>query len=103
MGVEEAAGSQIQDLGLGQLGVEGEVEVVEGLARFEGGAREAQLKLLGLAALHLVGQQAVKELGGADVVVSGLPEPQVQRLEDAGEAQLLENGDQIVEGSHVSS
>ena len=53
-----SARGQVNDLGLGHLGVEEKVEVLEGLVRFERGAAQTLLELLALAPLDLVVEHA---------------------------------------------
>ena len=54
MRVDEGGGGQVDDVGLGNLGVEGEVEVLDGLGVFELRAAQPQLELLGVAPFDLV-------------------------------------------------
>ena len=79
--LDEVASGEVDDLGLGDLGVEGPVEVLEALAGLEARAAQAQLELLGLAALDLVAAQAEEELGVAEVVVDGFFGAQVEGLQ----------------------
>ena len=87
---------------LGDLRVEGEVEVLEGLAVLEAGAAQAELELLGVAPFDLVGQQPEEELAMREVVVDGLARAQLEGLQHAGQAQLLEERDQFVSWVHRS-
>ncbi len=101
--VEESAGGHVENLGLGERGVEAEVEVIQGLQAVEGGAAEAELELLAFAPLHLVDKQPVEELDVADVTVSGLAEPEIQALQNAGEPELFQHGDKVVSGVQARS
>ncbi len=86
LALHEGAGGELEDLGLRDRGVEGEVEVLDGLGVLEVGAADALHELLCLAPLHLVGEQPVEEFGEGEVVVSGLLGAELERLQDAGEA-----------------
>ncbi len=101
--LDEGAGREFEDLGLGDRGIEGEVEVLDGLRVLEVRAPDALHELLRLAPLHLVGEQPVEEFREGEVVVDGLLGAQLERLQDAGEAQLLEHRDEIVSCAHGSS
>jgi hypothetical protein len=57
--LDEATRREVDDLGLGDGRIEGEVEVLEAGVVVEAGAAQPTLELLGLAALDLVGQDAI--------------------------------------------
>jgi hypothetical protein len=80
------AGRQRDDLGLGHLRVEVEVEVLERSCMLEARASQAQLELLAVAALDLVAEQAIEKLAVREVVVDGLAHAQLERLQDTREA-----------------
>ncbi|QDE71504.1 hypothetical protein BHS05_33325 [Myxococcus xanthus] len=101
--LQEGAGAQFQHLGLGDAGVEVEVEVLEGAGVLEGGTAHALGELLGVATFHLVAQQAVEEFGVGEVVVHGLLGAHLEGLEGAGQAQLLEYGNQLVSGTQFQT
>ena len=69
----------------------------------EARAPQTLVELLGVASLDLVGEQAVEELGVGEVVVDGLAGAQLEALQDAGEAELLEQREDLVsEAQRVS-
>ena len=86
MTLDEGAGREVDDLRLGDGGVEEEVEVLEGAIALEAGAAEALVELPAVAAFGLVVEQAIEELAVADAVVDGLAGAQVERLEHARQA-----------------
>ena len=67
------------------------------------GASQPAVDLLGVAAIDLVGQHAQQKLGVHEIVIDGLAQSHVEGLEDAGQAQLLEDRDQFVSGVHRCS
>ena len=77
----EAAGGEVADLGGGDLGVEGEVELGQGLDLVEVSAVDAGLERAALAAAHLVLQHQLQELEVAELLVVGLLHAQLQRLQ----------------------
>src|SRR5437867_4631126 len=95
---DEGAGGELQDLGLRDRRVEGEVEVLDGLRVLEARAAEAHVELLRLAAFHLVGEEPVEEFARRERVVGGLADAEIEGLEDTREAELLEDGDELVSG-----
>jgi hypothetical protein len=94
------AGRDVDDLSLGELGVELEVEVLERANLLEAGASDTLLDLLGVATVDLVLQQTHEELEVGHIVLDSLSLPEVERLEKAAEAQLLEEGLEVVKQSH---
>lgn len=66
-------------------------------------ALDAGLELLAVAAFHLVVEQAVEELQEGKAVVDGLVAAKLQGLPHPGQAQLLEDGYQVVTGSQGAS
>jgi hypothetical protein len=97
---DEVAGREVDDPVLGDLRVEVEVEALEGLAALEVGPAQPRGHLLAVAALDLVVQEPVQEFLEGEAVVDGLSPAQIEGFEDARQAQLLENGDQIFSGVH---
>lgn len=90
---DEGPRGKVEDLGLGDLGVE--VEVFEPLSVVEAHSAQAHVELLGVTPLDLVGHQAQQELGVRQTVVIGLPGAQLERAQHAGHAQLLQDGDEL--------
>jgi hypothetical protein len=56
----------------------------------EARAADARLELLGIAALDLIGEQAIQELAMRQVVLDGLPCAQLEGLQYTRESQFLE-------------
>lgn len=100
LAVDEGAGGEVDDAGLGELRAVGEVEALEGGLTVELGAAQAQTQLLAVAALDLVHEEAQEELVEGEVVVDGLATADVEGLEQAGEAQFLEDGHELIGGCH---
>ena len=100
--VEVAPGGQIVDQGAIELGQALEVELLERLAGAEGGAAQAQGELLLLAAGDLVLDEQGEELGVGELGVDGLAVARLQRIEDAGQAQLLEMRGELGNGVHAA-
>ena len=86
---DEVAGRQVDELVLGDLRIEVEVEAVERLAALEVGAAQTGGHLLAVAALDLVVEQAVQEFIERQAVVDGLTPAQIQGIEDAGQTQIF--------------
>ncbi len=82
--LDEQAGAEVEDLGLVELGVEAEVEALEGLGGIEGGPAQAQPELALDAALDFILQQDGEELHEGGLLLDGLAIADVERLEDAG-------------------
>jgi hypothetical protein len=69
---DEVAGGEVDDLGLRDVRVEGEVELLERLVRLEGRAPQPEIELLLIASLDLVLQRPVQELRVGQAVLHGL-------------------------------
>ena len=87
---EIAAGGQIVDQCAIELRQALEVELIERLAGAKGGAAKAQGELLLLAPGDFVLDQQGEELGVGEFGIDGLAVTGLERIEDAGQAQLLE-------------
>lgn len=77
-----------------------DLPVPQRLAGTEGGAAQAQGELLLLAAGDLVLDQQGEELGVGEFSVEGLAVTRLERIEDAGQAQLLEVRDELGKRIH---
>ena len=95
LALDEAAGGEIADLGCGDLGVEGEVEVGERPLFFEARAPDAIREGLVGAALDLVLEHQLQELEVPELLLVRLIEPQLERLEHPAELEALEAGLQL--------
>jgi len=69
------------------------------LGVLEAGASEPHVEPVRLAAVHFVGEQPVEECARGERVVGGLADAEIEGLEYAGEAALLEDGDEVGSGS----
>ena len=87
MALDELAGGEIDDLRLVELGIEAQVEALEGLGGVEGGAPQAQPELALGAAFDLVLQEQGEELDEGGLLLDGLAIADLEGLEDAGQAQ----------------
>ena len=85
MAVDELAGGEIEDLGLVELGIEAEVEALQGLGRIEGSATQAQAQLALGAPFDLVVHEHGEEVDEGGLLLDGLAIADVERLEDAGQ------------------
>ena len=85
-----AAGGQVVDQRAIELRQALEVELLERLGGAEGGAAQPQGELLLLAPGDLVLDQQGEELGVGELGLDGLAVAGLERIEDAGQAQLLE-------------
>jgi hypothetical protein len=94
-GVEPAQRGEVADLGGGQLGAGGEVELLHGGLLLEAGAAEAALHGHGLAAGEFVVAQDLEELQVAELAGAGLGKAGVQGVEHAGK---LQGAEALVEG-----
>ena len=101
--VDKCTGGQVEDFGFGYLGIEGEIEILERLGMVEAGATESEVELFRLTAVYFVGQKPQKKLGRREVVVASLPHAQLERLQDSGQAQFFEDGNQFISWVHHSS
>nr|WP_281784100.1 hypothetical protein [Sinimarinibacterium flocculans] len=98
--VEIAPGGQILDQRAVEPGQPGEVELLDGFLRAEGRTAQPGLQLLLLAAGDFVGDQQREKLGVSELAVDGLAITGFQRVEDAGQAQLLEMRGELGNGIH---
>jgi hypothetical protein len=87
---------------LGEVGIELEVEVLQGAKLLEAGASNPLLDLVAVAAIDLVLEQAQEELGVGQAILGCLMLSKVERFEKAAETQLLEEGQEVVKQSHGS-
>src|SRR4029453_10926788 len=88
---DEGAGGELEELGLRDRRGGGEVEVLEGLGAREARAPESEVELLRFAAFDLVGEEPIEEFARRERVVGGLADAEIEGLEHAGEAELLED------------
>ena len=102
MARDELAGGEIEDLGLVELGIEAEVEALEGLGGIERGATQAQTELALGAALDFVVQQHGEELNEGGLLLDGLAIADVERLEDAGQPEGAEHRGELMGQFHAS-
>jgi hypothetical protein len=79
--LDEAPGGQVDDLGPGDGGIEGEVEALERLLEIETGTPEPQGQLLLGPAFDLVFEQALEEVAKRELLVDRLAGPELERLE----------------------
>jgi hypothetical protein len=86
----EAAGGQILDECLVELGDEAEVELFDGLVGAEAGAAHAHVELFLLAAGDLVLDEQREEVGVGEFRLDSLLVAGFQRIEDAGESKLFQ-------------
>src|SRR5262245_32650240 len=70
------------------------------LGGLEAGPSEPHVEPGRLAAVHFGGEQPVEECARGERVVGGLADAEVEGSEYAGEAELLEDGDEVVSGRH---
>ena len=84
-GLDEPAGGQVADLGDGELGVEGEVEVLQGGRLFEAGATDAAAQRASLAAGDLVLAEDLEELQVAQLAGAGLGQASTVIVRPPGE------------------
>lgn len=81
-----------------------EVEAFQGLLVAEVGTPQALVQFLLVAACDFVKDQQAEEVGVGQLAVDGLPVAGLQRIQDAGQPQLFEQGDEFWDGVHgVSS
>ena len=97
---EIAAGGEIVDQRAIELRQPVELELIEGLVGAEGRAAQAGGELLLLAASDLVLDQQGEEFGVGELRLDGLAIACLQRIEDAGQAQLFEMRGQRGNGIH---
>ena len=95
---DEAAGGQVEDLGLVDAGIVGEVEIAQRLLRAAAGAADAPGELLVLAAGDLVLDEQGEELGVGQLPLHRLAVAEGQALQQPGPAQALELRHQLGQG-----
>ncbi len=100
---DETAGGQVMDCGAVQSWQAVEVETVERFLVAEVGAPHAQRKFLLVATGDLVMNEQAQEFGEGQLAVDGFAVARLQRVEDAGQAQLLEQGSQFWNWMHIRS
>lgn len=98
--LDEPAGGQLGDQGAVDARIEGEVKLFQGLLVPEGGPADGRGDLLLVPPGDLVLDDGGQEVHVRDLSFDGLPVPGLDGIEDAGEAQLLEHGDQFGHGVH---
>jgi hypothetical protein len=100
MAREVGARGQVKDL----LAIDGRVEVeVETFQRFvavEGGSPQPELQLFLGAAFDFVFEQAGQEFGIRQAFFDGLPIPNLQTVEQAGQPQMLELREELGQRIH---
>jgi hypothetical protein len=90
------AGGQIENLLAIDGRIEGEVEAFQGFAGVDGGPAQAQRQLLVVAAFDFVLRQAGQELNIGPLLGDGLLIADLERFEDAGQAQALQARGELV-------
>ncbi len=100
---EIAAGGQIVDQCAIELRQPVELELIEGLVGAEGGAAQTGGEFLLFAAGHLILDQQGEEFGVGELGFDGLAIARLQRIGDAGQAQLFEVWGQRGNGIHQIS
>lgn len=90
MALDEAVGGEIDDLLAVNGGIEAEVEAFERLLEIEARATEPERELFLRPALDLVLPEPLEEVDVGELLLQSLAIAQLQGLEDAREAQLLE-------------
>ncbi len=91
----ETAGGQVVDQGAIEAGQAIEVETFQGFLAAEVGAAQPLGQLFLLAAGDFVLDQQPEEVGVGQVPVDGFAVAGLERIEDAGPAQGLEQGDEF--------
>src|SRR3989304_478875 len=90
LSLDELAGGQISYLLSWYLGIEGEVEGLEGLHLFEACPGHPGDQPLVGPALQLILNEHLQEFSVAQMFLLGLPQPEVQRIQHAPELQRLQ-------------
>jgi hypothetical protein len=98
---DELAGGEIEDLGLVEFGIEAEVEALERLGGIERGAPQPQAELALGAALDFVMQQHGEEVDEGGLLLDGLTVTDVERLQDAGQAEGAQHRAQLMGQVHA--
>ena len=70
--LDEVPRREVDDLGLGDHGIEGPLEVLQSLGALERCSAHAQVELFRLAALDLVAAESKQKLGVAEVALDGV-------------------------------
>jgi hypothetical protein len=78
-----------------------EVELIEGFVGAKGGAAQAQRELFMFSARDLVLDQQSEEVGVGELGVDRFSVTRIQGIEDPGEAQLFEQGDEFGNRVHA--
>jgi hypothetical protein len=99
--LDELAGGEVEDLGLVQLRIEGEVEAFERLGGIEGGAPQAEAQAALAAALDFVLEQQGEELDVRGLLLDALPVADLEGLEDAGQAEGAEHRGELMGQFHA--
>ena len=98
---DELAGGEVEELRLVELGIEAEVEALEGLAGIEGGAPQPQAELALGAPFDFVLQQRGEEVDEGGLLLDGLPGADVEGLQDAGQTQGAEHRGELMGQFHT--
>src|SRR3954452_13239735 len=99
-GGDEAQGGQVAEAGGGDLGVVGEVEVLQRGGVFEAGGAEASIEGGGVAAGDLVFAQALEELEVAELAGVGLGQASVEVVEHPGQVEGAEAVVELMGAGH---
>ena len=97
---DETAAGQFQDKGPVDAGVEVKIELFDGLLRAESGAADPKAELFLFPSGDLVLDEQGEELGVGEPGLDGLAVSVLDRVEDAGESELLEQRDEFGHGLH---
>src|SRR6266851_9708493 len=98
--LDELTGGEVEDLRLVELGIEAEVEALEGLGGMEGGPTQPQPEPALGAALDFILQEDGEELHEGGLLLDGLAIADVERLEDPGQAQGAEHRGELMSQFH---
>ncbi len=98
--VDEPARGQIQDEGAVDRGIEGEVKLLERLLVSEVGPADGRGHPLLASAGALVLDDRGQEVHVGELLLDGLSVSGLDGVQDPGEAQLLEQGDELGHGVH---
>lgn len=102
-GFDERAGGEVSDGGRGDLGVEGEVEVLQGGRLLEFGAADPLAQGVAVAAADLVLAQDLEELQVAQLPGAGLGQPGFQGVEHAAEREGAQGRLELVGPGHPAT
>ncbi len=92
--LDEPAGSQVGDQGAVDVGVEGKVKLLQGLLVAEVGPAKGRGEPLLGSAGDLIGDDGGQKVHVGELLFDGLAVARFHGVQDAGQAQLLEHGDQ---------